>query len=141
VVLQLTLNQGRPSKHKDLMLRRLRVFNPYNVHVMSMITKLVVYVAQIDPSGDLLAKYIGRAMKKVSIFSFQDIQRILRAIMLATSEGQPEKPEIAELLVSSIAPLLERIRHLLRDSPEYECLIGIELLAPYIYDNPAVSSE
>jgi hypothetical protein len=46
VVLELAINQGKMlMKHKDLIIRRLRVFNPENVHEIRMVTQLALCVA------------------------------------------------------------------------------------------------
>jgi len=127
VVLELAINQGKMLlKHKDLIIRRLKVFNPENVHEIRMVTQLALCVAQIDSGGELVKKYVGHAMKYVNAFSFADVQRVLRCL-----KHQQE-------VLTTIVPLpllMERLRTLMRENNDADVLQGIEQIFSQAIDN------
>ena len=134
----LTSAQGTAkSKHRDLILKRLRYFNPENLTETRLATQLLICLPQIEGAGELFGKYLEAIMILNPQFDFQDIVRMLRALAMGSGAEARHYQIVVERLKQIFAEFkgpsdqlnfLEQILQYYKDLPTNSMKEDIETL-------------
>lgn len=139
VILVLAQDPTHP-KHRDLLMRKLRQFNPENVSDMRLSSQLVLCISQLEqsPEKEQYLRYLNYTMKQSYMFTFQDAHRICRSFKYISTAGasQKQQQETFESNRNHLKSIMERMRILMRECNEFEVLAGSELLCQHFQNFP-----
>jgi hypothetical protein len=82
--------QSLIMRHRELLLRKLRNYNPEGISETRLATQLLLCLSQLDNSpglggGDLFKRFLGAVVKMAPHMSFPDISRSFRALKNAVA--------------------------------------------------------
>ena len=107
--------EGEKSKHKELLLRKLRNFYSDNISDNRIATQLVLSISQIDSYGDTFKRYLGQTIINVGTYSMSDINRLLKAFSYTKTKFFD-----SDTLRNHLEKLMERVKVIWKESSDLD---------------------